>query len=167
MTRSKLVVAFALAALLFASVGQTQEKKIAMTPVSYDGLKQEILKQRGNVFVVDFWKSNCVPCRKAFPKLLDLHAKYANQGLAVAMVSRDSIDDSKGVEAANKFLQDSNSPFRNLLLNVPEEHWSKQMPIPCYYVFDRGGRWVKFGGADRGVDYQELENTVKQMLNEK
>ena len=33
----------------------TQEKKIEMTFVKYDGLKQEVLKHRGKVVLVDFW----------------------------------------------------------------------------------------------------------------
>ncbi len=32
-----------------------QEKKIEMVPVRYDGLKQEVLKHRGKVVLVDFW----------------------------------------------------------------------------------------------------------------
>ena len=31
------------------------EKQIDMIPVKYDGLKREVLKQRGKVLVVDFW----------------------------------------------------------------------------------------------------------------
>ena len=42
------------AALCVAS-GSAQEKKIEMIPVKYDGLKQEVLKHRGKVVLVDFW----------------------------------------------------------------------------------------------------------------
>ena len=42
-----------LAALCVA--GQTQEKTTEMIPVKYDALKQEVLKHRGKVLVVDFW----------------------------------------------------------------------------------------------------------------
>jgi thioredoxin-like negative regulator of GroEL len=37
------------------TAGQTQEKKAALIAVKYDALKQEVLKQRGKVVVVDFW----------------------------------------------------------------------------------------------------------------
>ena len=35
--------------------GPSQEKMIDMIPVKYDGLKREVLKQRGKVLLVDFW----------------------------------------------------------------------------------------------------------------
>src|SRR5438132_192713 len=40
---------------LGANNGAAQEKKVEMVPVKYAGLKQEILKQRGKVVLVDFW----------------------------------------------------------------------------------------------------------------
>jgi hypothetical protein len=42
-------------ALLGVGVGQTQEKKIEMVPVKYAALKEEVLKHRGKVVLVDFW----------------------------------------------------------------------------------------------------------------
>jgi hypothetical protein len=32
-----------------------QEKKFEMIPVKYAGLKQEVLKHRGKVLLIDFW----------------------------------------------------------------------------------------------------------------
>lgn len=37
-----------------AAISPAQEKT-EMSPVKYDALKQEILKHRGKVLVVDFW----------------------------------------------------------------------------------------------------------------
>ena len=38
------------------SYSQAQdEKKLTIIPVKYDGLKQEVLKHRGKVVLVDFW----------------------------------------------------------------------------------------------------------------
>ena len=51
-------------------------------------------------------------------------------------------------------------------LTIPEQHLDASF---CCYVFDRGGRWVRFGGDDKGlgVNYESLEKTIVQMLNEK
>ena len=56
MTRINAFVSLGLLAA-WCAAGHSQEKKIEMTSVKYDGLKQEILKQRGKVVVVDFWTS--------------------------------------------------------------------------------------------------------------
>ena len=38
-----------------------------MAPIKYDALKQEILKHRGKVLLVDFWGGFCLPCMKNMP----------------------------------------------------------------------------------------------------
>src|SRR5580700_5907443 len=53
----------------------------------------------GDVVVVDFWGTFCEPCKKSFPKLQDLYAKYAVQGLHVVGVSEDEVDDKDKIPA--------------------------------------------------------------------
>jgi len=43
----------------------------------------------GKVVLVDFWATWCVPCKKSFPKLQELYAKYRSRGLEVVGVSVD------------------------------------------------------------------------------
>jgi hypothetical protein len=49
--------AFALLSLAAVCItaGSAQEKSPPMILVKYDRLKQEVLKQRGKVVIVDFW----------------------------------------------------------------------------------------------------------------
>jgi thiol-disulfide isomerase/thioredoxin len=159
--------------VLCAAVGQSQEKKIVMTHVKYDGLKQEVLKHRGKVVVIDFWATWCPSCMEAFPKFIEYQKKYADKGLVVIAVSIDSMEKEGAVERANRFLNKHKSPLRNLLLDEPPEVLEKQFAfesLPFYYVFDRQGKWVRFRAADykdSGVPYDELEKTIVQLLNEK
>ena len=55
MKRIGMLATLGLFSVLCTTLGQTPDKKIEMIPVKYDALKQEVLKQRGNVVVVDFW----------------------------------------------------------------------------------------------------------------
>jgi len=41
--------------LTMALPGGTQESKVALTTVKYQGLKQAVLQSRGKVVLVDFW----------------------------------------------------------------------------------------------------------------
>ncbi len=45
---------------------------------------------RGSVVVIDFWASWCVPCRRSFPWLNGMHAKYADQGLVIIGINVDA-----------------------------------------------------------------------------
>ena len=170
MTRIKAIVLFGIVVLVGAVGGQAPEKKIAMTPVTYDGLKQEVLKHRGKVVVVDFWASWCFNCIKGFPHIQELQKKYADKGLVVISVSLDDPKNSDAVELANKTLNRVNSTFRNVHLTdtMPWQDRFGISSIPCYYIFDRNGRWIKLGGSDDNrYTHEEIEKTVVQMLNEK
>ena len=160
-------------AMLCVGIGQAQEKEVAWIAVTTDGLKQEIVRKRGKVVLVDFWASFCSPCRKAFPHLLDMHKKYTDKGFVVVTVAVDDPKEPKQLEAAHAFLRQVRSPFLNLHLQESPEVWTKKLDfvvsLPCYYVFDRQGKWVRFGGADsdQGINYDALEKVVVRMLSEK
>ncbi len=53
MTRA--LVSLGLITTLCTAMSPAQDKPITMVAVKYDGLKQEVLKHRGKVLVVDFW----------------------------------------------------------------------------------------------------------------
>jgi peroxiredoxin len=55
-------------------------------PVSLKGL-------RGKVVLIDFWGTFCEPCKKSFPKLQDLHTRYAASGLQIVGISEDEAED--------------------------------------------------------------------------
>jgi thiol-disulfide isomerase/thioredoxin len=172
MTPKTCALALLASAIFFAAAGQSQEKEIAMVPVKYDGLKQEVLKHRGKVLLVDFWGGFCLPCKKKMPEIIELQRKLADQGLAVITVSIDVPDDLERVKAANKFLNTIKSPFRNLLLDEPSDVWEKKLDlgsVPCYYVFDRRGKWVRYRAVDfpDGINFADVEKTIMRMLAEK
>jgi thiol-disulfide isomerase/thioredoxin len=159
--------------LFSASLGQSQEaKKIAVVPVKYDGLKQEVLKHRGKVVLVDFWATYCPPCMASFPKYLAMQEKYGDKGFVVISVSLDDVADEEAVDRANRFLTKQNATIRNLLLQETSEVWQEKLgfsAIPAYFIFDRQGKWVRFRAQDfpDGISPSDVEKTVVQMLNEK
>jgi hypothetical protein len=55
MTFRRVAASLAMLPLLCAAAGSGQENNVEMVSVKYDALKQEVLKQRGKVLLVDFW----------------------------------------------------------------------------------------------------------------
>ena len=107
---------------------------------------------------------------KAFPHLVEMHKKFAEKGLVVIAVSVDDATKKDFVDAANGFLKRQNPPFTKLLLNESHEYWSKKLDFtipPCYYVFDRNGRWVRFPEDGEEDYYDKMDKVIMQMLDEK
>lgn len=63
------------------------------------GDELDLAEYRGKVVVLDFWASWCVPCRRSFPWLNEMHARYANEGLIIIGINVD-----KDREEAEKYL---------------------------------------------------------------
>jgi len=60
----------------------------------------------GKVVVLDFWASWCVPCRRSFPWLNEMQAKYAADGLVVVGIN---VDEDRA--AADEFLAEYPADF--------------------------------------------------------
>jgi thiol-disulfide isomerase/thioredoxin len=67
----------------------------------------QLEQYRGKVVVVDFWASWCVPCRRSFPWMNEMQARYADDGLVVVAVNVD-----RDRAAAEKFLAEVPADFR-------------------------------------------------------
>ena len=101
-----------------------------------------------------------------------MHKKFADKGFVIIMVSVDPADQKDLVKQANEFLRKTQPPFMQLHLQDSDEVWSKKLDFtipPCYFVFDRRGKWVRFRGGDQDdeVLHAELEKTIVRLVNEK
>jgi len=137
----------------------------------YADIGKEIRKLRGKVVVADIWAFWCVPCKKEFPHLVELHHKYGPDGLACVSVS---LDDEDGQAKALKFLQDRKATFLNLRAEEDKEEVFKKMDlknIPAVFVFDRDGlRAGKFtmDDPDNQFSYEkDVEPLVRKLLKAK
>lgn len=54
-----------------------------------DGSRAALASYKGQVVLVDFWASWCVPCRTSFPALDALYKQYRDRGLVVIAVNVD------------------------------------------------------------------------------
>lgn len=107
------------------------------------------------------------------PHLVEMHKKHAERGLVVIAVSVDPPDKKDLVEQANGFLRTLKPPFLKLHLDESDELWSKKLDFtfpPCYFVFDRRGKWARFRATDyddEAVLHKEMDALVLRLLNEK
>ncbi len=173
MTRMSSLALALLAVCVFASA-EAQDKKddVTLRVVKYEGLKDEVLKNRGKVVLIDLWGDFCKPCKDAFPHTVELHRKYESKGLAVISVALDALEDdpNKVQEKVLRFLKKQKATFTNLLLDETDEFWQKKFRIdgpPCMYVFSRQGEWTQLSSQELEEQPKHLERLIEDLLAEK
>ena len=108
---------------------------------------------------------------EAMTHLVEMHKKHAGKGLVIITVSLDPLNKKDLVEQANEHLRTLKPPFRNLLLDESPAFIEKKLDLvfpPCYYVFDRRGKWVRFrvGDDPKAGDKKQMDQVILQMLAE-
>jgi cytochrome c biogenesis protein CcmG/thiol:disulfide interchange protein DsbE len=122
----------------------------------------DLARHRGKVVLVDFWASWCEPCRRSFPWLNAMQARYADRGLVVigVNVDRDRAD-------ADRFLQDVPAAFPIVYDPAGTLASRYDLPgMPASYVIGRNGavvaRHIGFRSnlrAQREAELQQLLET--------
>lgn len=96
----------------------------------------DLASYRGKVVVVDFWASWCVPCRRSFPWMNDMQAKYGDDGLVIIGVNMDA-----EASEAEKFLHDYPAQFS--IVHDADGELARQYDVvamPSSYVIGRDGQ---------------------------
>jgi len=98
----------------------------------------DLAKWRGQVVLVDFWASWCIPCRESFPWMARMKETYGARGLVVVAVNLD-----EDPEKAARFLKETPGDFVHVQDSggkLAEAYGVAVMPSSL--VFDREGRPV-------------------------
>jgi thiol-disulfide isomerase/thioredoxin len=116
----------------------------------------------GKVVYVDFWASWCGPCRKSFPWMNAMQAKYQHKGLEVVAINLD-VDSA----LAQAFLKKIPAHF-NLRFD-PNGDVAKAFDLqgmPSSLVFNRQGELVQthMGFFDENISAYEQE--IQMLLQE-
>lgn len=114
----------------------------------------------GKVVVLDFWASWCVPCRRSFPWLNAMHAKYSGEGLVIVGVNLDM----ERADAA-RFLEEYPAEFA--ILYDENQELAKQFEVvamPSSYVIGRDGKIVARHMGFKVKQQDEYESIIVDAL---
>ncbi len=98
---------------------------------------------RDKVVLINLWSTTCPPCRKEFPDLQALYARYGPRGLVVLAISDDDAD------ALKRFVAEQKLSFPVLM--DPGQKVKAAFKVtgtPATFVYDRSGQLV--GQAPEG-----------------
>ncbi len=103
------------------------------------GADVHLADYRGKVILLDFWATWCGPCKTEIPGFVDLHNRYAKDGLVVIGVS---VDDT--VDKLKPFVSQFKMNYTVLQgLNhddFVEDAYGPMFGIPTTFVIGRDGR---------------------------
>ncbi len=170
--------AVVLAAVWMAGCGETvktpaaKPKDLATTVslrvAGVEEYQQLLDSYRGQVVLVDFWATWCMPCVQQFPHTVDLHREYGPRGLAVMSVSMNEVEEEPQVR---EFLDQQEAGFTNLLSKYgggTEAIEAFELPgsVPCYRIYDRDGGLRHEFAVDPLADEQFAPEDVTRAIVE-
>lgn len=120
-------------------------------------------EHKGNPVLLDFWATWCPPCRRSIPELVELQAKYRDQGLVVMGISLDDpgrISD-RDLETFKKQFEINYSILRANEQVVRDYFKGREISIPTMFLIDCRG-WI----TDVLVGYRpgRVENSLKKII---
>lgn len=116
----------------------------------------------GKVVYVDFWASWCVPCRKSYPWMRELAAKYHDRGFEVVTVNVD-----KDKALADKFLAEVKTALP--VIYDPKGGLAKLYELkvmPTSFIYGRDGALKATHEGFHPSDGAELESFIENLLKE-
>ena len=128
-----------------------------------DSAPLDLGQYQGKVVVLDFWASWCGPCRRSFPWLNEMHARYARDGLVIIGVNLDA---DRG--DAQEFLEDYPADFG--IYFDPEAALAMEYEVeamPSSFVIGRDGQVKATHRGFKTKHQAEYEAILVEALGER
>jgi thiol-disulfide isomerase/thioredoxin len=162
---ASVVVIVLLTTSLLPGCGRPSAGSVDLGSIDAPGLAKLVEDHRGQVVLVDFWATWCVPCVALLPHTVDLHDRFAARGLAVITVSLDELE---ARPAVLKLLADHRATTENFLASygVGSAEFTAfgidSGALPHLRLYDRQGKLYRsFGG---NVHAEEIRRAVEEVL---
>jgi cytochrome c biogenesis protein CcmG, thiol:disulfide interchange protein DsbE len=152
-----LILLLALSLPVLAEPALSDIENIALTTESGT---TSLAQLRGKTIYLDFWASWCVPCRKSFPWMNEMHRKYKDRGLVIVAVNVDN----KRSEAT-RFL--ASIPAEFTVAFDPEEKLASAMKLkamPSSYLISADGKIVERHVGFKEKMMPEYEKSIRTIL---
>ncbi len=154
------------------AVGETEADpskagQVAVRVIDEQELDAVVTGYRGNVVLVDFWATWCLPCLELFPHTVALSERFAGDGLQVISVS---LDQPESKSAVLDFLKRHGATFDNFISRYGAgvesmEKFDLPGMLPQLLLYDREGELAHtFPEPHSSVDPDAVDRAVEELL---
>lgn len=134
--------------------------------MDFDEFENNLHQNNDSIYIINFWATWCVPCRKELPDFEKIHLNYKDKGVKVLLVS---LDFPTQIESGLiPFLEERNITAKVILLNDPNSNswidkvdptWSGALPATVIYK----GNVRKF--FEEELYYIKIEKSIHELNN--
>lgn len=124
--------------------------------------ESQVARHKGKVIYVDFWASWCIPCRKSFPWMNDMQAKYADKNFTILSVNLDAESD-----LAEKFLKETPAQFP--IFYDPKGKVARAFKLkgmPSSFIMNKEGKIVSTHVGFTEEKQQQYQQEIVNLLAE-
>ncbi len=155
-----------LAAVLVA--GPPAAQAAALTPVTHEQWQQALAGHHGEIVVVDFWATWCLPCLERFPRMVELARRHAGDGVTFIAFSLDDLDDEGALRQAEAFVREQGGPLEHYVTSEPIPTAFERLDllgIPAVFLYRRDGTLARRLTAD-DPNAQFTDDDVERAISE-
>lgn len=137
---------------------------IDFTRKTIDGSTLSLSSLRGKYVLLDFWGSWCGPCRKSFPHLKELYAKYKSQGFEILGIAHERTSIKSGKASWKKAVKDDALPWLQVMnddedisvFDAVDEYGINAFPTQI--LLDKEGKIIaRYIGENKDLDVKLRE----------
>ncbi len=141
---------------------------IDLIPVGIEDWEDRMATIDGEVTVIDYWATWCIPCIERFPHMVEMSHNYPQ--VRFISVNLDDPGDPEAYIEALDFLEAVGADFENYHMTASmfdSFGFFNLRSIPAVSIFDRAGdEAVRLSGDDPNNQFDEsdIENAVDELL---
>ena len=148
--------------LLLPAAARALDAGAAAPPFELAGLNGPVnlANYRGQVVYLDFWASWCGPCKRSFPWMNEVQARFGAQGLRIIAVN---LDEQR--EDAKRFL--AATPAQFLIALDPSGATARKYAVkgmPSSMLIGRDGKLISTHAGFNDNDKAKLEQQIAAAL---
>ena len=156
---------FALTFMMF--FGYVKAQKTGGIPIyTFSEFEPRLHFSNDTTYVVNFWATWCVPCRKELPEFQKIHDAYLHQKVKILLVSLDFVNElNKSLIPyieKNKVTSEVvvlNDPDSNSWIDKVDSSWSGALPATVIY---KGNKRQFF---EKEMTFSNIQKSIESLNN--